>query len=55
MSENITLVVTEKRVTFNSVVQMKTIEPRKNTSRVFKPTPINKPLVRPRIGLQFVR
>ena len=55
MNENITIAITEKHVTFNPVVQVKTIESRENTSRVLKPTPINKPLVRRRIGLQFVR
>lgn len=55
MNENITIAITEKHVTFNPVVQVKTIEVRKNTLRILKPTPVNKPLVRPRIGLQFVR
>ena len=55
MSENITLTITEKHVTFDPIVQVKTIEPRKDISRVLKPTPIKRPIVRPRIGLQFVR
>lgn len=55
MSENITLTISEKHVTFNPVVQVRTIEPRKNTSKLLKSAPIKKQFIRPRIGLQFVR
>lgn len=55
MSENITLTITEKHVTFNPVVKVKTIEPRKNTPRALNPNPIKKQFIRPPIGLQFVR
>ena len=55
MSENIILTITEKHVTFNPVVKVKTIEPRKNKSRVLNPNFIKKQFIRPQMGLQFVR
>ena len=55
MSENVTLEITEKHVTFNPVVQVKTIAPNNNVQKVVKPQPIRRPVVRSRFGLQFVR
>lgn len=55
MSENIILTIAEKHVTFNPVVKVKIIEPRKNNLRVLKSNPMNKQFVRPKIGLQFVK
>ena len=55
MNENITLKITEKHVTFDPVVQVKTIAARNNNSKGLKPHPPKKQLASPRIGLQFVK
>lgn len=55
MSENITLEIIEKRVTFDPVVQVKTIATRDDNSKVAISHLVKKPSVRPRMGLQFVR